>query len=225
MRVVGGTSSSQVNCADRSGAPPAVAVNYDQARATQIQSMRIVSKARFQANKRLEAKSSANVIGLQIANFYTIAIGIFLIQFPNQASHPGSLSFISLIASVFVQIMALIEANKDYSGSARSMYECAVEINRICRELESDPRRDWSVLRTYQERYHAAIEDHSVNHDDIDHLAAQIDPSRSKKRTVEENNLLRRWRIQYALSVYGYTIVMLTVPWVCYVALVGAGYR
>src|SRR5260221_382865 len=128
-----------------------------------LRRMRIVAKARFAASKRLDAKSAATNFGLQTANIYTIAIGIFLLQFDGSevlSHHVKSLNFTSLIASVFVQIVALIESYKDFSGRAKSMHRCAVQVNRLFQRLEIDPRLDMQLLAQYQEQYSNIIDDH-----------------------------------------------------------------
>lgn len=181
-----------------------------------LRRMRIVAKARFAANKRLDAKGAATNFGLQTANLYTIGIGILLLQYYDATliqQHQRSLNYISLVASVFVQIIALIETYKDYSGKARSMHECAVEINRICQELELEPSLAPQSLAKYQERYGAAIKDFDVNHDPIDFLSAQLEPDRQKTRSTTEKWAVRRWWVRYIWNVYAFTLCILVLPW------------
>ena len=170
----------------------------------------------------MDAKSAATNFGLQTANIYTIAIGIFLLQFdgsPFLTPHIKSLNFTSLIASVFVQIVALIESYKDFSGKAKSMHRCAVQVNRLFQRLEIDPRLDMGLLAQYQEQYSSIIEDHDVNHDDIDFLTAQIEPSRRRQRSAAEWRSLAWWRVKYTWNVYAFTVTILVLPWLSYVAL------
>lgn len=192
--------------------------DYTQARERLINRMNVLSRARFAANKRLEAKAVATNLGLQIVNFYTIAIGLLLLQFPDASLITGytrSLNFVSFLASIFVQIIALIENFKDYSGKARSMHDCALEVSRIHQELEMDQRMEWPLLMHYQARYHEAIKDYNVNHDEIDFLAAQIEPGRHKDRSRNEWKSLIWWRLRFLWNVYGFTVSILVLPWVC----------
>ena len=76
-----------------------------QKKAFLISRMKTTAAARFAANKRLDAKSGATNFGLQMVNFYTIAIGVSVLQFPSGAPNPLSLNYVSLISSVLVQIL------------------------------------------------------------------------------------------------------------------------
>ena len=183
--------------------------------------MNMAAKARFAANKRLEAKGVATNVGLQLANLYTIAISILLLQFPSsELLKPisGALNYISLIASVFVQIMALIESYKDYSGRARRMHDCAVAISSLQQRLELDPRNDWQTLERYRAAYEAVIKDADLNHDAIDYRCAQLEPAKLVARTRQHQLAIVRWRIAYFWNVYGLTVTILLSPW-----LLGSG--
>lgn len=180
-----------------------------------LRRMRLVAKARFAANRRLEAKGSATNLGLQIANLYTIAIGIFLIQFPSDPAvriGGASLNYVSLLASVFVQIMALIETYKDYGGKAKRMHDCAVVVNNLAQRLEINPREGWDTLEHYRKGYEAAIKDASANHDDLDYRAAQLEPARWRRRSREEKWTIIRWKIAYLWNVYVLTATILASP-------------
>lgn len=183
--------------------------------------MGMAAKARFAANKRLEAKGVATNVGLQLANVYTIAISILLLQFStSELLKPvsGALNYISLIASVFVQIMALIETFKDYSGRARRMHDCAVAISSLHQRLELDPRTDWQTLEWYRASYEVVIKDADLNHDAIDYRCAQLEPARLIERPRQHRYAIFRWRLAYFWNVYGLTTSILVSPW-----LVGHG--
>lgn len=180
-----------------------------------LRRMKLVAKARFEANTRLGAKASATNLGLQIANLYTIAIGIFLIQFPASGVvklHGGVLNYVSLIASVFVQMMALIETFKDYGGRARLMHDCAMRVNSLAQQLDLDPREDGATLEAYRRAYEHAIQDAATNHDPIDYRAAILDPSRWRDRTHADRWAIVAWQVRYLWNVYGLTAVILTLP-------------
>ena len=178
--------------------------------------MGMAAKARFAANKRLEAKGVATNIGLQLANITTIGISLLLLQFPSsELLKPlnGVLNYISLIASVFVQIMALIESYKDYPERARRMHDCAVAISSLHQRLEIDPRSDWQTLEWYRAAYEAAIKDANLNHDAIDYTCAQLEPHRIVERTAAQRLAILQWRVAYFWNVYGLTAAILVSPW------------
>jgi len=180
-----------------------------------IRRMRVVAKSRFAANKRLEAKAHATMIGLQVANIYTIAIGILLIQFQGSLSIApiaATLNYVSLIASVFVQIMALIENFKNYGSKAKDMHDCAMRVNDLHQNLELETQADWRILRWYQQQYHLAIKDYAVNHDQIDYEAALLEHAAAKGPRHVEMADLWWWRVRYACNVYGLTALILVSP-------------
>jgi hypothetical protein len=195
---------------------PAVAPARFDAREGLMRRMSMAAKARFAANKRLEAKGVATNVGLQLANITTIAISILLLQFPaSELLKPlsGVLNYISLIASVFVQIMALIESYKDYPERARRMHDCALAISSLHQRLEIDPRHDWQTLEWYRASYEGAIKDANLNHDAIDYRCAQLEPHRLVERSRQHQLAILRWRLAYLWNVYGLTTSILVSPW------------
>lgn len=180
-----------------------------------VRRMRTVAKARFAAHGRLSAKAHASNLGLQVANLYTIAIGIFLIQFPASGIvkvHGGVLNYVSLIASVFVQILALIETYRDYGSQARGMHDCALRVNSLCQQLELEQRADLQTLEAYRRAYEHAIRDVATNHESIDYRAARLEPERLDDRSREERWAILVWRLRYLWHVYGLTAAVLTIP-------------
>lgn len=191
-----------------------------------LRRMSMAAKARFAANKRLEAKGVATNVGLQLANLYTIAIGILLIQFPSsELLKPvtGALNYISLVASVFVTIMAMLESSKDYSGRAMRMHDCAVAISSLRQRLELDPRNDWQTIEWYRSQYELIIKDAALNHDPLDFRAAQLDPDRIMPRSREQKMAVARWRVANLWNIYGLTTCILVSPWLVMWALIRLG--
>ena len=163
---------------------------------------------------------------MQRAGSVAIAIGILLIQFPNsQLLKPisGALNYISLIASVFVQIMALIESYKDYSGRARRMHDCAVAISSLQQRIELDPRTDWQTLEWYRGAYETIIKDADLNHDAIDYRCAQLEPAKLVARPRHHEMAILRWRLAYFWNVYGLTVTILLSPWLLGYGLIKLG--
>jgi hypothetical protein len=213
MRIAGGTE--HLNTASIAAGEGRAPRPRPTQRETLLRRMRILAKTRFNAQRRLEAKASATNFGLQIANLYTIAIGILLIQFPSsEVLKPasGALNYVSLLASVFVQIMALIESLKDYSGKAKAMRDCGLQVSALYQALELDPRGDWEVLRQYDSAYQRILQDTDVNHDDIDYQKWQIDESRKRTQSLEAWIQHVGWRIAYIWNVYALTTVILVSP-------------
>jgi SMODS and SLOG-associating 2TM effector domain family 5 len=188
--------------------------------------MGMAAKARFAAHKRLEAKGVATNAGLQLASFMTIAIGVLVLQFSaSEALKPynGVLNYMSLIASVFVQIMALVETMKDYPEKARQMHVCAVAISSLQQRFEIDPRTDWQTLEGYRAAYEAVIKDANLNHDAIDYRRAQLEPDKIRPRSRQERFAIARWRLAYLWNVYGLTVTILVSPWLAGWGLIRLG--
>ena len=188
-----------------------------------LRRMRTVAKARFNANQRLEDKAIASNFSLQIANLYTLAIGIYLLQFhaSDIVKTAGDvLNYVSLIASVFVQIMALLESLKDYTTKARLMHDCAVKVNDLCQALELDLRSDLQTLRAYQQAYQSIVKECPINHDDIDYRSALLDDVRGKRdQTWGERAQLAWLRVRYIGNVYLLTGAIVSTPVVVLVLL------
>jgi hypothetical protein len=150
-----------------------------------------------------------------------------LIQFPNShVLHPalGALNYVSLIASVFVQIMALIESLKDYSGKPKAMHTCALEVNALVQNLELDPRDSHEILRWYSQAYHRILKDADINHHDIDYRNWKLEEVRRREKKGLMDRLdLALWRVSYVWNVYALTTVILLSPGIVLWVLMSTG--
>ncbi|MEM8613042.1 MAG: SLATT domain-containing protein [Cyanobacteria bacterium P01_H01_bin.105] len=100
--------------------------------------MWITRGARFNASRRLTKKHHWSLASISILSVYGISIPIIqsLIDFSKCSEVNQVYSAIATVLSVFILVISLLEGGKNFQLRADSLHINAVEISRLCRELE-----------------------------------------------------------------------------------------
>ncbi|NIZ01904.1 SLATT domain-containing protein [Thalassospira lucentensis] len=144
--------------------------------------------ARFNAYRRLKAKNAASIFFISMLSLVCIFINLFEV-FP--ADHRESAS---LIFSVLVIIVSLVESSKDYSLKADRLHANALEINSFIDRLKFMQ----SVGKDEIEEYHGILRSCPENHE-IDDL--KVFMMQHRKEFFPEDSCFI-WSIRF-LSVWG----------------------
>jgi hypothetical protein len=138
--------------------------------------------ARFNAVRRLNNKYQFSITSISILSVYGIAIPIVQ-SIPSSSKCPGVNNLytaISTILSVFTLVLSLLEGSKNYQVRAERLYDNAVKISGLSRELEY-LRKCESAKPDLQEKlleisrkYEAIIEDCPENHSSEDYKLFEI---------------------------------------------------
>lgn len=141
-----------------------------------LNQMQQTARSRFTAAKRLEHRdrkitrltglSSAYLIGLTV-------IPYFLNLPPVVADH---VNLLSVVMAVVVLVSSLLQYSRADATSSEQMHRSALEINELIRELISEPAdASREVYLSYSGRYSTLLHKYSLNHDDLDYKAMQLD--------------------------------------------------
>jgi len=132
--------------------------------------------SRYNADRRLKRKSNLSLATISLLSFYVLIISIVssFSVFNLNNTETGFLTFISIVISIFIIVLSLLEASKEYSIKAERLYTCANEINRLMSELKfaqatitEIDKLEKEVYKIHNE-YQLLIKNVKENHDDID---------------------------------------------------------
>jgi hypothetical protein len=127
-----------------------------------------LKRARFNAAERLTRKQNASTYSLAIAGICAFLLPLFTLQFADAltAHTKHVLEFTANVTGTLSLVMGLIEQARDYPARARRFHECGLAVNSVIRDLSIASSGD--SLKTYIERYEAALSDCDENHTDLD---------------------------------------------------------
>ncbi len=138
--------------------------------------MWITRGARFNASRRLTKKHHWSLASISILSVYGISIPIIqsLIDFSKCSEVNQVYSATATVLSVFILVISLLEGGKNFQLRANSLHINAVEISRLCRELEfllSQKISEESLVqktKAISDKYEELIADCPYNHEVTD---------------------------------------------------------
>lgn len=113
--------------------------------------------ARFNAYRRLKAKNTTSIFFISMLSLVCICINLFDV-FP--AEHRESAS---LIFSVLVIIVSLVESSKDYSLKADRLHTNALEINSFIDRLKFKQSVGQNEIQEYHSILRSCPENHEID--------------------------------------------------------------
>lgn len=133
--------------------------------------------ARFNAHNRLKAKQSWSTTATSLLSFYLVIAALIPLVYEANLppGGPKFLSVVSLIISIFLIIVTLLESAKNYGTEADRMHKCALEISELYNEFQAlpiDRANDDRV--SFTTRYSDILKSHELNHKDVDFLRFEL---------------------------------------------------
>ena len=180
-----------------------------------LETMRMMKSARFNAHDRLARKSNFSLFTLAMFALYGVGVALYPALFQDRFGKDTLkiLTLISIVASIFIIIVAFIGSLNDYRVKGLELQKCAMQVARLTQWLETSQVRTFLELRGYVERYSEIIEACPFSHEDIDYqraLASELE--RKKEKTPTDYNFIY-WRIfRYNFDVYGLYALLLVAP-------------
>lgn len=196
-------------------APNAIDAELSAQKKKLIETMQIMKSARFNAHDRLARKSNFSLFTLAMFALYGVGISLYPTLFQDRFGKDTLkiLTLISIVASIFIIIVAFIASLNDYRVKGLELQKCAMQVARLTQWLEASQIRTFQELRWYVERYSESIDACPFNHDDIDYqraLASELE--RKEDKTAADYNFIY-WRIfRYHLDVYWLYVLLLVAP-------------
>ena len=110
--------------------------------------------ARFNAHRRLRNKQNASIFCISLLSLFNISIVIFEIL-PTKYNDNASLLF-----SVFIIMVSLLEFSKDYATKGERLHVNAMAINDFNKNLTLHQNLDQALLDEYQRIKNSCAENH-----------------------------------------------------------------
>ncbi|MES0057723.1 MULTISPECIES: SLATT domain-containing protein [unclassified Mesorhizobium] len=133
--------------------------------------------ARFNAHTRLKAKQSLSTTATSFLAFYLVIVALIplLYEASLPPGGPKFLSVVSLIISIFLIIITLLESAKNYSGEADRMQKCALDISDIYNQFQALTLEEANSRRPeFSANYSEILKTHQLNHKDVDYIRFEL---------------------------------------------------
>lgn len=122
----------------------------------------ITKGSRFNASRRLLRKHHASIFTIAVLSFYNISISLA----PEFLGIKGNVPELSIILSVFILILSLLEANKGYNIQAERLHQNAIDLSHLYFKFVN--RKKEVSLDTFINEYNQLIKNCPENHEPID---------------------------------------------------------
>ncbi|HOO72501.1 MAG TPA: SLATT domain-containing protein [Spirochaetota bacterium] len=103
-----------------------------------LQRMWVTRGARYNAYRRLKKKHDLSIATIAFLSSYALIINsIKFVNFVQMKPHQDNyISFFTMVISVFILVLSLIDSSKDYKMNADKLYISAMEIENLYNELK-----------------------------------------------------------------------------------------
>lgn len=150
--------------------------------------MWITRGCRYNSDRRLKRKNAFSLTAISFLSLYVLVISILTVIGGDKLSVEQSnyLSIASIVISLFILILSLLETSKEYSIKAERLYACANKINKLMSDLKiaqtiiSDQKQLESTVKNINDLYHDIISSYEENHEELDHEKFMIDNRKRK---------------------------------------------
>lgn len=142
-----------------------------------LQRMRITRGARYNAYRRLKKKHDLSIATIAFLSSYALIINS--IKFANfiqlKQYQYNYISFFTMVISVFILALSLVDSSRDYKTNADRLYISAIEIENLYNELKKSlghamsPRARERLFNTLSGAYGRILQLYQVNHELIDY--------------------------------------------------------
>lgn len=204
-------------------AQPAPAPPQHQLKKKHLDSWTLVKRARFNAAKRLERKSSAGIVTLAIVALYGGLISVFNLMFKHRVGGDTRdiLEYVAVVSSWLTLIIGLTEQQKGHSANARELHDCARDVNNLQKRLAATHVYDEHQLQPFLAHYSQIMDRCRPNHDDIDYTLAETTISKAEiERRIAAGTWSpraqfwrRTWvRTQYHFNTYWFYVAIWLAP-------------
>lgn len=127
--------------------------------------------ARFNAHKRLEGRHRLSILATSLLSCYLVGVSLYQLVFESSLTATGIklLSVTNIVVSVFLIMIILVEAARNYGSEAERMRENALAISALYNAFQALPLADADAQRMeYAAEYSKLLEIAQLNHEDLD---------------------------------------------------------
>lgn len=168
--------------------------------------------ARFNAHKRLEGRHRLSIFATSLLSCYLVGVSLYQLVFESSLTATGIklLSVTNIVVSVFLIMITLVEAARNYGSEAERMRENALAISTLYNAFQALPLAEADAQRQqYAADYSALLENAQLNHEDLD---------RNRFRIPNAKELQINWRTYAAILVR--TLWLFVCEYWLYISLV-----
>jgi len=141
-----------------------------------IKRMWLTKGARYNAYRRLQKKHDLSISSISFLSSYVLIINsLKFFKFLNITPFQENvILFFTMVMSIFILILSLIDSAKDYKLNAEKFLMSATEIENLYNELEQTNSSTMSIKRKEDKvqkilgRYGEILKFYQVNHDAVD---------------------------------------------------------
>ena len=168
-------------------------------------------RARYYAHGRMQLKQKVSIFTLSIISLFVVAISLFALTYSPilAATTKSAITFASIISSIFIIIVGLLESQNNYQVKALQMYKCAMEINDLYQKLQIEPMISKDTLQYYSDNFHSVMQGCPYSYDDIDFMMAKIEAKKTEDVGWETKFQMN---ISYLINVYGLNFTIMLIP-------------
>ena len=176
-----------------------------------MENMKGAMRARHYAHSRLEQKHKVSIFTLSIISLFVVGISLYALTYSSilPIATKSAITFASIISSIFIIIVGLLESQNNYQVRALQMKKCAQEINDLYQRLQIENVVSKDTLQFYTEKYHMIMQACPYNYDDIDYMMAKMEGKRAEDIGWETKI---HYNVMYFVNVYGLSSVIILIP-------------
>ncbi|WP_409286215.1 SLATT domain-containing protein [Pontibacter sp. G13] len=143
-----------------------------------IYKIKYTKAARFNAYRRLKSMDSLSTISISLLSAYIFITNLIPLFFPKWLD-PSTVGFLTSAFSIFILILSVYEAEKNYSLLSYQFHECGKKLSKLEDRLqllienENLNNREKKIAEILNE-YHDILGTYDINHDPVDSEKAYI---------------------------------------------------
>lgn len=178
--------------------------------------------ARYSAYRRYQQKHWFSLAAISLLTLYVFGLTLadFCHIIISTGNSKNNIPFLSMLLSIAILILSLLEASKNYQIKSERLHNCAKEIavvynelrQLICSDMESENKM--KKLEEITRRYNNIIEKYAENHDPIDYELFLAEHHKEfnigfiKKRVIKIKSLILSYWL-YVLLIFSPPIILL----------------
>jgi hypothetical protein len=184
------------------------AVLYDELDRT----MWITKHCRYNASDRLRKKQSFSVYTIAVLSIYVLVLTLFE-KYGFKVENSNLYEFSSVLLALFILVLSLTEASKNYMVSSERLFVCGNDIRDLLDKLKKfskESEADIHDIETLSVKYSHVLKACGENHGtiDFDLLRAQ------RPKYFDDLHWFFRiyFKMKYLFNIYGLYVVLIFFP-------------